>query len=77
MVKSILSKVSDSHFSIPSLNKILLRLAEAVASNQELLKLLAELEKPIPCTPGMEGFLPGDMLRLPEADGFLAPTNAL
>ena len=50
LIKSILSKVSESNLDVPSINKILERIVEAtlsVGSNGKLLKILGELEKPM------------------------------
>ena len=50
LITSILYKVGESNLDIPSINKILERIADAilsVGSNEKLLKILGELEKPI------------------------------
>lgn len=50
LIKSILSKVSESNSDIASINKILKKLAGVtlkINTNDKLLRLLAELEKPI------------------------------
>ena len=51
LIRSILSKVSEDHWDIPSINKILQKIADVtleMATNQKLLRILAELEKPAP-----------------------------
>lgn len=51
LIKSILSKVSESDLDIASINKVLKRLAEItieIGANDNLLRILAELEKPVP-----------------------------
>ncbi len=62
LIKSILSKVSESNLDVPSINKILEKIVEATlsfGSNGKLLKILGELEKPmnpsvLPVTPPTE-----------------------
>ena len=48
LIRSIISKVSEADWDIPSINKILKKLAEVTLTNDKLLRILAELEKPIP-----------------------------
>ena len=50
LIKSIISKVSEADGDIPSINKILKKLAELTletATNDKLLRILAGLDKPI------------------------------
>ena len=50
LIKSIISKVSEADWDIPSINKILKKLAELTletATNDKLLRILAGLDKPI------------------------------
>ena len=50
LIESILGKVAQSDLDNPSINKILERIADvvlSVGSNEKLLKILGELEKPI------------------------------
>lgn len=49
LIRSIVSKVSESEQDIPSINKILQQLIELslkIGSNDKLMRILAELEKP-------------------------------
>ena len=51
LIRSIISKVSETDWDTPSINKILKKLAEVtfeIGTNDKLLRILAELEKPIP-----------------------------
>lgn len=82
LIRSILSKVSDSDWDLRSINKILQRIGDItleIGSNSKLMRILAELEKPISYNPFdvMEGLSPQDILRLPEAEGFLSLTTSL
>lgn len=50
LIRSIISKVSDADWAMPSINKILKKIAEVtleIGSNDKLLRILVELEKPI------------------------------
>lgn len=58
LIKSIISKVSEADWDIPSINKILKKLAEVTLENDKLLRILAELEKPFPNSLFAEGFVP-------------------
>ena len=64
LIRSIISKVSETDWDMPSINKVLKKLVEVtleIGTNDMLLKILAELEKPGP-QPSIivEGFpLPG------------------
>ena len=54
LIKSIVSKVSESGWDIPSINKMLKKLAEGsleIATNSQIMRILAELEKPITESP--------------------------
>ena len=57
LIRSIISKVSEADWDIPSINKILNKLAE-IGTNDKLLRILAELEKPVPNSLFAEGFVP-------------------
>lgn len=48
LIKSLLSKVSEADWDIPSINKILKKLAEVTLTNDTLLRILEALEKPVP-----------------------------
>ena len=51
LIKSIINKVSDSSLDIQSINKLLKKLAETVVklgSNTDLMRILSELERPLP-----------------------------
>lgn len=51
LIRSIISKVSESDWDIPSINKILKKITEVtleIGTNQKLWRILAELEKPMP-----------------------------
>jgi len=50
LIRSIISKVSESEWDIPSINKLLQKLVEMsleIGSNNKLMRILVELEKPI------------------------------
>jgi len=54
LIRSIISKVSESDWDIPSINKILKKLAEVtleIGSNDKLMRILTELQKPIAESP--------------------------
>ena len=58
LIRSIVSKVSESEWDIPSINKILQQLIELslkIGSNDKLMRILAELEKP---TIFVDGWIP-------------------
>ena len=61
LIRSIISKVSQDDWDIPSINKILKKLSEVtleIGTNDKLLRILAELEKPVPKSLFAEGFKP-------------------
>ena len=62
LIKSIISKADEADWYIPSINKILKRLGEVtleIGTNDKLLRILAELEKPISESPiFVEGWMP-------------------
>ena len=54
LIRSIISKVSESDWDIPSINKILKKLAEGtleIGTNDKLMRIVAELQKPIAESP--------------------------
>jgi len=54
LIRSIISKVSESDWDIPGINKIFKKLAEVtleIGSNDKLMRILTELQKPIAESP--------------------------
>lgn len=69
LIRCILGKVSESELDIPSINKILERIIEAtlsVGSNGKLMRILGELEKPIPQSPLAVVTPSGEVVKIPD-----------
>ena len=79
LIRSILSKISDSDWDIPSINKILQRIGDItveIGANSKLMRILGEFERPFPRSifDGMEIISPQDILRFPGAESFPTPS---
>lgn len=71
LIRSILAKVSDESYNLPSINlRKLANVTLKIGINSDLLRILVELQKPgaVPIVPVAEGFLPRNPLvhYLPE-----------